>query len=184
MDAAVCFSITHMYWNLKTWHIKAEVVYPVLFLYTTVVIFNLIAILMRKNLTPIEYYSTILFGLFNSEIADRFTDKYDAYYFFDPWFIELESLWVLLGIYPAAAMIIVNWFPYNGSKYKKLLYLLGWSVFSSFYEWLSLKAGFLHYHHWKLWYSAILYPFLYSTLFLNLRFVKWITQKRRTKPAL
>jgi hypothetical protein len=82
MDAAVCFSITHMYWNLKTWHIKAEVVYPVLFLYTTVVIFNLIAILMRKNLTPIEYYSTILFGLFNSEIADRFTDKYDAYYFF------------------------------------------------------------------------------------------------------
>jgi hypothetical protein len=156
----------------------------VLFLYTSVVIFNLIAILMKKKLTPIEFYCTILFGLFNSEVADRFTDKYDAYWFFDPWFIELESLWVLFGIYPAAAMIIVNWYPYNGSIYKKLLYFLGLTVFSSFYEWLSLKAGFFHYHHWKLWYSVILYPFLYSTLFLNLWFVRWISHKRSTKPTL
>jgi hypothetical protein len=66
---------------------------------------------MRKKLLPIEYYGTIFFGIFTAELADRFTDKYDTYFFFDPWFVEVESLWIIFGIYPASAMMIVNWYP-------------------------------------------------------------------------
>lgn len=146
-------------------------------LYISVIVFNLVAILMRKKLLPIEYYGTIFFGLFTAGLTDRFTDRYDMYFFFDPWFVEVESLWIMFGIYPAAAMMIVNWYPYNGSWYKKGLYLLAWSIFSTFYEWISLKAGFLHYHHWKLWYSAISYPFIYSLLLINLKFFRRLEKK-------
>lgn len=47
----------------------------------SIFIFNLAAFLMKKKLLPYEYYASILFGLLVSEIADRFTDKYNWYYF-------------------------------------------------------------------------------------------------------
>lgn len=147
-----------------------------LFLYVSVAAFNLIAILMRKGLAPVEYYCTIFFGLFTSGIVDRFTDKYDIYYFFDPYFIDAKTLWVVFGIYPAAAMMIVNWYPYHANRYKQFLYLLGWAAFSTLFEWSFLKAGYLHYHHWELWYSAVSYPFLYYLLILNLRFLRWLNR--------
>ncbi|MDP1442536.1 CBO0543 family protein [Priestia megaterium] len=149
----------------------------IVILYISVIIFNLIALRMKKKLEWIDYYASIFFGLFAAELADRFTDKYDMYGFFNPYFIEVKTLWVLLGIYPAATMMIINWYPYSRSWIKKIFYIIGWSIFSTFYEYLSLKAGFLYHHKWNLWYSAFSYPFLYAMLFLNLRFFHWLKEK-------
>jgi hypothetical protein len=150
-------------------------------LYFSVFVFNLIAILMKKRLRAFEYYGSIYFGIFWANVVDRFTDKYHMYYFFENInFISFRTLWVLLGIYPAATMIIINWYPFNKTWFKKILYILAWSVFSTFYEWLSLKSGFLHYQNWKLWHSALLYPFLYSGLMLNLYFIRWLYKKPYT----
>ncbi|WP_254698602.1 hypothetical protein [Parageobacillus sp. VR-IP] len=90
----------------------------------SIFIFNLAAFLMKRKLPPYEYYASILFGLLVSEIANRFTDKYNWYYFFEPYFIERKTLLVLFGIYPAATMLIINWYPYHGSKKAKISYLL------------------------------------------------------------
>jgi hypothetical protein len=146
-------------------------------IYISVFIFNTAAFLMKKRLRAFEYYGSILFGIFCAEISDRFADRFDLYYFFNSKLIEVQTFWVLLGIYPAATMLIINWYPYKKTWFKKALYILAWSLFSTFYEWLSLKSGFLHYEHWKLWYSAILYPFLYSGLLLNLYFIRWLIKK-------
>jgi hypothetical protein len=147
------------------------------FLYISVIVFNFIAILMKKRLSSFEYYGLIFFGIFWAEISDRFADKYNLYYFFKPKVIEVQTFWILLGIYPAATMMIINWFPYRKTRTIKALYILAWSLFSVIYEWLFLKSGFLHYAHWKLWHSALSYPFLYSGLMLNLYFIRWLNKK-------
>jgi hypothetical protein len=148
------------------------------FLYISVIVFNLVTILMKKRLSSFEYYGSIFFGVFCAEISDRFADKYNLYYFFNPKVIEVQTFWILLGIYPAATMMIINWFPYGKTWTIKVLYILAWSLFSVFFEWLFLKNGFLHNVHWKLWYSALSYPFLYSGLMLNLYFIRLLNKKR------
>jgi hypothetical protein len=143
----------------------------------SVFVFNTLAILMLKHLSALEYYGSVFFGIFWAETSDRFADKYNLYYFFQPKLIEAQTFLILLGVYPAATMMIINWFPYRKSRTNKALYILAWSLFSVFYEWLSLKSGFLHYVHWKLWYSALSYPFLYSGLMFNLYFIRWLNKK-------
>src|SRR3982751_4100139 len=108
------------------------------FLYVSIVLFNLAAFLMKKYLRPIEYYASIFWGLFSAELADRFTDKYNMYGFFEPYFIEAKSLLVILGIYPAATMLIINWYPFNRPFIYKFYYIFCWSFFSTLYEWLCL----------------------------------------------
>ncbi|AIE61752.1 CBO0543 family protein [Bacillus methanolicus] len=144
------------------------------FLYVSIVVFNLTAFLMKKNLRPIEYYASIFWGLFCSEIADCFAYKYDMYGFFDPYFLDAKTLLIVLGIYPAATMLIINWYPFNRSFIIKFFYIIVWSVFSTFYEWLTLKMGYLYHHHWNLWLSAVSYPFLYAALLGNLKFIRWL----------
>jgi hypothetical protein len=143
----------------------------------SVFVFNTLAILMLKKISALEYYGSIFFGIFLADISDRFADKYNLYYFFQPKVVETQTFLILLGVYPAASMMIINWFPYRESRTNKALYILAWSLFSVIYEWLALESGFLHYVHWKLWYSALSYPFLYSGLMLNLYFIRWLNKK-------
>jgi hypothetical protein len=42
------------------------------------------------------------------------------------------------------------------------------------YEWLCLKMGFLYHKNWNIWLSAISYPFLYTLLLGNLKFIRWL----------
>jgi hypothetical protein len=146
-------------------------------IYLSILIFNLVAIFMKKKLNPLLYYACIYFAVLWAEVSDRFADKYDLYYFFNPKIIEFQKFWILLGIYPAATMIIINWFPYRKSWKHKAVYILSWSLFSIFYEWLSLSSGFLHYNRWKLWQSTIVYPIIFSALILNVYFLKWMNRK-------
>lgn len=148
-----------------------------LFLFCAIILFNSVAWSMKKNLRAIEYYACIFWGLFISDTADRFTDKYDAYGFFSPYFIEVKTFLVSLGIYPAATMIIINWYPHHRTLFKKIVFLIGCSIFSTIFEWLCLKNRFFYHHHWNIWYSAISYPFLYGALILNLRFVQKLSKK-------
>ncbi|WP_248892961.1 hypothetical protein [Bacillus methanolicus] len=93
------------------------------FLYVSIVVFNLTAFLVKKNLRPIEFYASILWGLFCSEIVDRITDKYDVYGFFEPYFIEPKTFLIVFGIYPAATILIINWYPFNRSFINKFFTL-------------------------------------------------------------
>jgi hypothetical protein len=146
-------------------------------IYSTIVVFGTIAIFMRKKVTLTEFYGSVYFGVFWAMFSDLLVDKYDLYYFFKPKVFDLHTLWILLAIYPFAAMMIINWFPFHKSLLKMISYIVAWSIFSTFYEWLSLRSGILIYIHWKLWYSAVLYPFLYSGLILNHNFIRWIKKK-------
>jgi hypothetical protein len=148
------------------------------FLYVSIVVFNLSAFLMKKHLRPTEYYASIFWALFFSELTDRFTDKYDWYGFFEPYIIEPKTLLIIFLIYPSAPMLIINWYPFNRPVLTKICYIIGWSAFSTLYEWVSLKMGFLYHHHWSMWLSAISYPFLFGLLMGNLKFIRWLESKQ------
>lgn len=147
------------------------------FLYTSIILFNAAAFLMKKHLRGIEYYASIFWGLFFSNLADRFTDKYNMYGFFGSYFVDLKTLLIIFGIYPAATMLIINWFPFNRSIAKKIMYILFWSLFSILFEWLSIKAGFLYHHKWNLWLSAATYPIIYFLLIANVKFIHWLEKR-------
>nr|WP_282599715.1 hypothetical protein [Priestia megaterium] len=76
-------------------------------------------------------------------------------------------------------MLIINWYPFNRPLINKVMYILFWSVLSTFYEWVSLQMGFLYHKKWSMWFSAISYPFLYGLLFGNLKFIRWLEYKKR-----
>jgi hypothetical protein len=136
----------------------------------SIIVFNTTAYIMKKKLTVKQMYSTILFALFLAVTVDMYASfRFDAWGFFNPERAELARLLIVLGIYPAVTLLIINWYPYKELWWKKLNYLLLWSIFSVAYEWFMLELGVLWYGHWRLIYSLLLYPFLYYLLIVHVK---------------
>jgi uncharacterized membrane protein YczE len=146
----------------------------------TILIFNTVVILMKKRLKISEIYTTVTFGLLIDLLVDIYASfRFKAWGFFEVEKVEFSAMLIILGIYPAAAAMIINWYPYKSVWWLKLCYLLGWTVFSTAYEWLTLKVGILWYKNWSLYYSFLIYPFIYYILILHVRIYQWIKQKER-----
>jgi hypothetical protein len=54
----------------------------------------------------------------------------------------------------------------------KMWYVLGWTIYSVMYEWIFVESGLMYYNGWKLWYSALCYPFIIIVLAWNATFVR------------
>lgn len=146
-----------------------------LFLLSSVVIYNSVAWFIRKRISLSEIYATVMFALFVQTLVDAYASfQYEKWGFFEKNRAEFQALWVILGIYPAVTVLIINWYPYAASWWKKLLYFLAWGGFSTGYEWLSMKFGIIwHDNGWNLYWSFILYPFIYSMLIVQLYCYRW-----------
>lgn len=151
-----------------------------LFLLLSILVLNGIAFWIPKKLTRHEIYVTSLFAGALAIITDTYLDlKHDLYGYFHvgP---DYEVLLVLFGLYPAYNVIYLNLFPYMKGLYAKAVYLLLNWLFCLFYEWLSVQPfGFFYYNGWKLWYSALVYPFLLVTLLGHLLFVRQLYSPRK-----
>ncbi|MGM0874626.1 MAG: CBO0543 family protein [Bacillota bacterium] len=144
----------------------------------SILLFNIVAILMKKRLKISEIYTTVIFALLACTIVDAFASiRFKAWGFFEVEKAEFTVLLILLGIYPAAAAMIINWFPYNYGWWQKLCYLMAWAVLSTVYEWLTIKVGILWHINWNLLYSFVLYPFIYYMLILHVRLYRLIKQR-------
>ncbi|MFC0274705.1 CBO0543 family protein [Metabacillus herbersteinensis] len=69
-------------------------------------------------------------------------------------------------------VVFLNYYPTDKNIRNKIIYIATWSVFAVVFEKFYLWSGTFYYNGWKLWYSAILYPFLYLSLYLCLRYVR------------
>ncbi|WLD94513.1 CBO0543 family protein [Alkalihalobacillus sp. AL-G] len=145
----------------------------------TIMLFNTIVFFMKKHLRISDIYTTVIFGLLVSALVDVFASfRLQAWGFFDPRMPDFKALLILLGIYPAAAAMIINWYPYDSARGSKLVYLIGWAIFSTGYEWLSLEVGMLWHKNWNLFYSFILYPFIYFMLIIHVRIYRRMNEGR------
>lgn len=138
---------------------------------------NLFILYMRKRLTKMEIYATAIFALLFGITTDVVLDlHYNVYGYFDKGF-QWKKLLALFMYFPATNLLFLNYYPWNKSFLKRLLYFLVWTLFSITFEWLSLKTYFFYYNGWKLWYSGVLYPFIFLTLLINLKFIQRINDR-------
>lgn len=137
-----------------------------------IISFNLAAYYMPKRMSKIEMYTTSLFALYFQAIADVYLDLKYHYYWQFHYGIDFISMLFMLGVYPAANIIILNFFPYKDTVNKKIFYIACWSVILLALEWGATLAGWFHHREWKLWHSALSYPIIIVILALNLWMIR------------
>ncbi|WP_407272771.1 CBO0543 family protein [Radiobacillus sp. PE A8.2] len=148
-------------------------------IFACLILFNIIAILVPKRLTKIEIYATSFFAIAFGRTADAFLDiKYNFYGYITEG-IQYTGVLAQFLIYPAISTLFLNFFPSNKKLKYKALYIIGWSIFSVIFEWISLQTNFFYYTTWKLWYSALIYPFLFLILLGNLVIIRKINAKEQ-----
>jgi hypothetical protein len=135
-------------------------------------IFNVATFLIPKKLSKIEIYATSFFAFTYGVTVDMILDlHYNLYGYFKEGFQWLGLLGIFL-YFPSISVLFLNLYPLESNKRKKILYILGWTVFSIAFEWFCLNTKFYYYNGWELWYSAIAYPLIFATLLLNLKIVR------------
>ncbi|QGQ46382.1 CBO0543 family protein [Metabacillus sediminilitoris] len=132
----------------------------------------LAVIYIPKRISSMEMYTTSFFATFLASLADIYLDlKFDLYGFFDKG-INWEYIVIFIVIYPAANILILNFFPYKKNIIKQITYILLCTIITLCCEYLSLHTEVFYYNGWKLWYSALCYPVIYTILVLNLHFIR------------
>lgn len=143
------------------------------YIFICFVFFNIIAYFIPKKLSRVEMYATALFALNYGMLNDVLLDlHYNLYGYYKPGFQWIEIIAIIL-YFPSINILYLNGYPYRKSIKIKLLYIAGWSVFATLFEWVAVHTNFFYYNGWKLWYSALMYPFIFIILSLNY----WIVRK-------
>ena len=148
-----------------------------LFLILSVIVSNLVAFLIPKNLSKKEMYATSMFAVYFATVTDIYLNlRHDLYGYFSIGanYISLLAVW---GLYPSANIIILNYFPFGKGIKPKIIYILAWSAFLVVFEWASVKSGYFYHSGWKYWYSALVYPIILVILVWNLILFRRLTQK-------
>nr|WP_106782868.1 hypothetical protein [Lysinibacillus timonensis] len=137
-------------------------------------IFNIVAFKTNKRLTTNQIIHIWTFTMILQLITDIYLDlKYHGYWYFylEPDWLSLPAVTVLT---PPVNILFLNWYPFHASFFKRLFFVLGWSILVLTYEAITLLPepwGYFHYGWWKIWYSALCYPVL---LMMVLFYYKWI----------
>ncbi|MGP4040916.1 CBO0543 family protein [Gracilibacillus sp. D59] len=141
-------------------------------IFVVFLLFNLIAFFVPKRLSKIEIYATSVFGFIYGLLTDIILNlHYHLYGYFQEGFDWLGLLGILL-YFPSISFLFLNFYPSNQKLGNKVLYILLWSAFAIVFEWFSLQTEFFYYASWKLWYSALLYPFIFLTLIIHWKFIR------------
>jgi hypothetical protein len=146
----------------------------ILLVVTTIILLLAVILVIRdpKQVKVSELYATSIFAICFGVIADIYLDlKLDLYGYFQKG-VDWTYLPIFFIVYPAANILFLRFFPFEKSIIKKTVYILGWSLGTLAMEQISLHTDLFYYNGWKWWYSACVYPFIYSLLFLNLKFTR------------
>lgn len=140
-----------------------------------IIIFNIIAFKTNKKLKANQIVQIWTFTMSFQMAFDCFIIvKYHGYWYFQRETIELSEFLPHMLLVPPVNMMFLNWFPYKTQIPKQIIYIVLFVVAIILYEALTLLPepwGYFNNGWWKLWYSAILDPFL---LLILLGFYKWI----------
>ncbi|WP_410777446.1 hypothetical protein [Ectobacillus funiculus] len=140
----------------------------------SVLLFNLIAFKTNQHLTKNQIVHIWTFTMSCQSLFDMYIDiKYHGYWYFTK-DVDWEALIAFIALVPPVNMMFLNWYPFQSSRGKKILYFVYWCISILLYELLTLLPepfGYFHYGWWNMSYSAIVDPILLSLL---LMYYKWI----------
>ncbi|WP_246943712.1 hypothetical protein [Bacillus pinisoli] len=143
------------------------------FPFITILIYGVILLKINIKLTKLEMYLTSLFALYLSIITDYVLGMtFQFYEYFD----QGGDIWTpitVIPLYVLTNLVFLNLYPFTSSQWKKWIYILVWSLYATVWEWFSVEyTSFFSHDNWKLWYSAVIYPFLYLLILGNLKFIR------------
>ena len=147
-----------------------------------IIIFNLIALKIKKRLSLIQMVHIWAFTIAFQTVFDVYIDfKYHGYWYFSK-SVDWNSFIALIFLVPPVNVVFLNFFPYKKTLMKKIIYLATWEVALLLYEVITLLPepwGYFHYGWWTLWHSLIINPIL---LLILLGYYKWMVklEKRST----
>lgn len=136
------------------------------------------ALFMRKNLARLEMVATTFFAMTLQDNVDIYLDlKLNIYGYFEKG-TQWGTLIAILGIYPAANIIFLNYYPFDKGVGRRIVYVAVCSIFALAYEWAAVQSGYFYHNGWKYWYSAICYPILFYILVLMLKWVRRLANEK------
>jgi hypothetical protein len=149
-------------------------------LFVSIVIFNYLAIKtvnkLSGNLIAHIWIFTIAFQVTFDVFADL---KFKGY-----WYFSKGVDWIGLPAYtlliPPVNLMIINWYPFKKSIWRRLIYIGIWEILLLSYEALTTLPepwGYFHYGWWRLRHSAIINPILMFILFCYFRLAKKLENK-------
>jgi hypothetical protein len=135
----------------------------------------LMFLLIRKYFPPVIVYIIWVFNVAYVSTIDYFllATPFKLYIFGDNRTYELSGALFHFFMYPCASIIFLyiydKWELYGK---KTFWYILFWTGFSLFFEWVSVQNHALVYTGWKLYYSIPTYPLTAILLIVLFRFIK------------
>jgi hypothetical protein len=143
-----------------------------LLLMATVITCIIAIIFIPKRFSYLEIYTSSYLAPLLAVMADVYLDlKFDLYGFFNKG-IDYQYILIFTIVYPTANFLFLNFFPFKKRLAQKILYILFFSALTVLFEYLSTFSEVFYHNAWKLWYSALAYPFLYIILFWNLQLIR------------
>ncbi|UCZ53848.1 hypothetical protein LGQ02_03425 [Bacillus shivajii] len=104
-------------------------------------------------------------------VVDLYFDKVLGLYYFGG-SNELNGgvLTIKLFTAPLFSIPFLNFMPQKFSR--SIPYWLLWAAFSTFFEWTTVKFGYLTYTGWKIWWSAIFYLIIFPLVRWHYYYIK------------
>jgi hypothetical protein len=150
------------------------------FAFVTGFLFTAFAYLMSKRITYLEMYASSLFTLVFQSLTDYFLEfKFELYGYFETG-ADFKTLIFTFFIYPPLTIIFLNYFPLK-NKFLYILYILVWTITGLVYEYWCVQFGVFQYYKWHIYYSALLYPFIFAIISWNFVFIKKLESKLESK---
>jgi hypothetical protein len=148
-----------------------------LFVYISSFIFLLVAYNIPKKMKPYQIYVTTIFAIAFGLLVDTILAVKYKFYVLDKPGVQIPPLIGQVILYGTTSVILLNLYPFNKSKKRKMVFIVCFTLITIVFEFLSYKAGFIKYNEWKMWYSALCYPFLIYFLILHYHFFKWLVER-------
>lgn len=129
----------------------------------------LVAIPISRKMNLIVVILIWLACLVYTETVDYIlAADFDLYDFLNNPYYEPALAITHFIIYPSAGIVMLYFYlKINHRKRYVLIYFIGWTAFSVFFEWINVVNGVITYKGWKLIYSVPTYPI---TMFLEIQF--------------
>ncbi|GGM38067.1 hypothetical protein GCM10011351_25300 [Paraliobacillus quinghaiensis] len=139
-------------------------------------LFNIVAFRTNKRLTKNQIVHIWSFTIILQMAFDGYIDhKLQGYWYFSK-DVDLLDLPTVTLLIPPVNMMFLNWYPFNATLFKKVLYYLYWLIPLVLYEVIALlpePLGYFNYGWWRLEYSIFIDPLL---LIILVKYYKWISK--------
>lgn len=148
-----------------------------IFVYIVSILFLLIAYIIPKKINLSEIHATSLFATVVGLIVDTILAVKYKFYVLDKEGVQIPPLIGQIILYYVGSLIILNYFPFNRSKLRKVAYILFCSLVAVLFELICYQFKFIKYNEWNIGYSALCYPFIIIFFTLHYKFFRWLANR-------